>query len=142
MCETNDYWKIKEAERILSESEIKYKESKSKKWIIMSLGLVIGALLGYYIPIGFYKLTQSSFDRSSIDNLLGQMFGQYRIEDALTDEVMAIAYSFNAQQPRFYTKFNSVNNPLVYNLTMADAVGASSSLPIYFEPKVLVNGLN
>lgn len=67
MCETNDYWKIKEAERILSESEIKYKESKSKKWIIMSLGLVIGALLGYYIPLGIYKLTQSTFDRSSID---------------------------------------------------------------------------
>jgi patatin-like phospholipase/acyl hydrolase len=74
--------------------------------------------------------------------MLSDMFGQYRIEDALTDEVMAIAYSFNAQQPRFYTKFNSVNNPKIYNLTMADAVGASSSLPIYFEPKVLVNGLN
>ena len=98
----------------------------------MSVGLIIGALLGYYVPLGLYKLTRSTYDRRTIDNLLTDMFGQYRMEDALTDEIMTIAYSYNAQQPRFYTKYNSKNNSAVYNLTMADAVGASSSLPIYF----------
>jgi hypothetical protein len=95
-CESQDYWQIKEAERILNESEIKYKESKDKKWIIMSIGLVLGAVLGYYVPIGVYKVTRSTYDRDVFDRLLVDMFGNYTIDDAITDEVMAIAYSFNA----------------------------------------------
>lgn len=95
-CDSKDYWKIKDAERILWESETKYRESKSKKWIIMSLGLVIGGLLGYFVPVGIYKITRSTYDRTQIDDIINKLFGQNRVEDALTDELLTIAYSFNA----------------------------------------------
>jgi len=63
----------------------------------MAVGLIIGGLLGYYIPVTIFRVTRSTYDRSVVDNLLTSMFGKYRIEDVLTDEVMAIAYSYNAQ---------------------------------------------
>ena len=74
-CDSKDYWKIKEAERILFESEKKYRESKSKKWIIMSLGLVVGGLLGYFVPVGIYKVTRSTYDRTQIDDIINKLFG-------------------------------------------------------------------
>jgi hypothetical protein len=75
LLESHEYWKIKEAERILQESEGKYRESKQKKWIIMTLGLILGGFLGYYIPVFAFRLGNSAYQRGPIDNLLKEMFG-------------------------------------------------------------------
>ena len=58
---SHDYWKLKEADRILIESEKKYKENKKKKWFIAVLGMIIGGLLGYYIPVVVFSLSGSFF---------------------------------------------------------------------------------
>jgi len=67
LIESNDYWKIKEAERILREQEGKYRENKQKKWIIMVLGLIIGGVIGYYLPVLVFSLSNSVFERGPID---------------------------------------------------------------------------
>lgn len=130
--DTHNYWEIKEAQRMLQESEAKYKESKQKKWIIMVVGAIIAGILGYYVPIGIHALTQSQYDRKSYDEILDKMFGHYRIEDALTDEVMMVSYSWNDAEPRFYTKYASKDTPGVYNVTIALAAEASTATPYYF----------
>jgi len=35
------------------------------------------------------------------------MLGGYKIKDALTKELLIVAYDYNGQQPRFYSKWFS-----------------------------------
>lgn len=139
LADSDSYWSIKEAEKILHQSEIKYKESKQKKWFIMVIFAVIGGLLGYYVPKGIHVLTETVYDRTVLDNIMDEMLAGFHLEDALTDEVMMVAYSFNKHEPRFYTKYSSRAWPDVYNITMAEACEASSATPFFFPPKVLTN---
>ena len=69
LVESEDYWQVKEAEKLLEDAEHSYRESKQKRWIVMVIGLIIAGLLGYYITNLAYDITKSSFDRSGIDKL-------------------------------------------------------------------------
>ena len=62
------------------------------------------------------------------------------MSDALTDELLLMSYSFNDGEPRLYSKYNAQQNPNTYNLSLAQAAEATSAAPIYFDPKVIVNG--
>lgn len=104
MLKSHDYWKIKEAERILDESEQKYRENKQKKWFFAIFGFIIGGLLGFYVPAVVEYIQKSFYDRTELDKIIDQMVGGINIQDSLTDEVMIVAYSFDMQQPRFYSK--------------------------------------
>lgn len=75
LLESHDYWKIKEGERLLQEREAKYRESKQKKWIICTLGLILGGVLGYYIPTFVYYMGNSNYNREIIDGYLKSFFG-------------------------------------------------------------------
>lgn len=96
LIESHDYWKIKEGERLLVDREGKYRESKQKKWIICVIGLVLGAVLGYYIPITVYFLGNSNYNRETIDSYLKTFFGHAKVSEILTDECLIVAYSYNA----------------------------------------------
>jgi patatin-like phospholipase/acyl hydrolase len=122
------------------ESELKFKENKNKKWIFVVIGLIIGGVIGYLLPVAVYKLTYSVFDRKGADALFKEYFGDLKVKDAITKEVMIIAFSYNMMQPRFYSKFQARIEPEVYDVTMDLAVAASSSTPGYFYPKRYTNG--
>lgn len=94
---SHDYWKLKEADRILVDSEKKYKENKKKKWFIAVLGMIISGVLGYYIPVVVFSLSGSYYDRTALDFAINKMFGSAKLTSALTDEVMIVAYSFDMQ---------------------------------------------
>jgi len=50
---------------------------------------------------------------------------------------MVNAYDYNSRTPRFFSKeFNLINSGK-YNVTLANAIAASSSAPVYFDPKIL-----
>ena len=140
LIESHDYWKIKEGERLLQEREGKYRESKQKKWIICVMGLILGGFLGYYIPITVYYLGNSNYNRAVIDGYLKQFFGHAKAHDILTDECLIVSYSYNAHEPRFYSKYEANRNPGIYNVTLDIAAGGSSAAPGYFDPKVFENG--
>lgn len=106
----------------------------------MVIGLILGGLLGYFGTKYGYEATKATYDRKSIDSILDGMFSQYRMEDALTDELLLMAYSFNDAEPRLYSKYNAKKNPNTYNITLAQAAEASSAAPIYFDPKEILNG--
>lgn len=70
------------------------------------------------------------------------MFGEYKITDTLSDEVLIIAYSYNLHQPRLYSKVNAKNYPKIYDKKLSDIVGGSSAAPMYFSPKQIENELD
>jgi len=140
LIESKDYWKIKEGERMLQEFEGKYREGKQKKWIIFAIFLILGGLIGYYLPITVFYLGTSDFSRTTIDAVLKDMFGHASITEIMADETVIISYSYNAQEPRFYSKYEAQHNPEVYNVTMNVVAAATSAAPGYFNPFIYVNG--
>jgi len=60
----------------------------------------------------------------------------------MTDEVLIVAYDYNSQQPRFFSKFYSNLEPPIYNVTVGNATGASSAAPTFFDPKFIQNQYN
>lgn len=87
--------------------------------------------------------------------------GDTNFKQILTEELMVVAYDYNSQEPRFFTKLFAENRPGEYEYYDADvigkdgkhtrerrdvalgtATGASSAAPTFFDPKTHVNGYN
>lgn len=51
------------------------------------------------------------------------------------DEFLIAAYEFNSAQPRYYSKFLRKKLTGFYDVYLREAAAASSSAPIYFDPK-------
>jgi patatin-like phospholipase/acyl hydrolase len=67
------------------------------------------------------------------------MFGDVNIKDAITEEVMIVSFEYNSHEPRLFTKWAAENISDFFNVSLADASEASSSAPVYFNPKVIGN---
>lgn len=65
--------------------------------------------------------------------------GAANIKDAISDEVLVVAYDYNSQQPRFFSKYFSNEDSGIYDVPIGNATGASSAAPTYFDPKVQKN---
>lgn len=102
--------------------------------------MVLGGVLGYFIPVFTYSISYSFYDRTQFDIQIENMFGGMKVNDSLTDETIIVAYSFNLQQPRFYSKFFAQYLPEIFDLTLAQAVQASISTPFIFDPFIYTNG--
>jgi hypothetical protein len=48
--------------------------------------------------------------------VLAEKFGRFKMTDSFTDEAILIGYAYNQQQPRFYSKFESLRNPYIYDI--------------------------
>jgi patatin-like phospholipase/acyl hydrolase len=70
------------------------------------------------------------------------MFGSQMVSGAIADEVMIVSFSYNVQEPRFYSKLLANSTPKVYDVSMQLAAAAASAMPGFFNPKTFVNGLN
>lgn len=83
-----------------------------------------------------FDFAHSYFDRTYYDNLLRMSFGNYRMKDALTDELLLISYSYSHGTPRFYTKSHALNSAfyLSHDVEMSLAAAATSATPFYFDP--------
>ena len=51
-----------------------------------------------------------------------------------------MAYDYNSQEPRFFSKYFSHNDPLIYDVPVGNATGASAAAPTFFDPKVNKDG--
>jgi len=63
-----------------------------------------------------------------------QLIGGKNISDSLFDEMLLVAYEYNSQQPRLYSKYFSNTDKAIYDVKMSLATGGSSAAPFYFEP--------
>ena len=59
----------------------------------------------------------------------------------MLDETMLISYAYNKKQPRFYSRFNAERNPYIFDVQVDEAVVASTSLLMYYDPFKMQLGL-
>jgi patatin-like phospholipase/acyl hydrolase len=107
---------------------------------VFTIFLIIGGFIGYSAPYIANFLSVAMYDRSSLDAIMHEFLAGIYLPDAITDDVMLVAYDYNSQQPRFYSKYFYAEDSLIYGVEVYEATGASSAAPTYFDPKFLVSG--
>lgn len=122
------------------QAEKKYYEQKPIKWVIVFVFFVLGMLLGYEIPKHLYVLLYAKYQRGGLDTVMQKNLGHYKFEEILTQELLIPAYAYNTQEPRFFSRYFSHNEPGIYDVTIASACEASSAAPTFFAPMQLKNG--
>lgn len=124
------------------DAEREYNKNKPKKWIVFVLFLILGGGLGFGIPDLLLMLGKSKFSRKSLDNIMTGYFGARRFPEILTNELLVVSYEYNSQEPRFFSKYMTQENPGIYNTTIGNATASSSAAPTYFNPHKVINGYN
>ena len=104
---TNDVEQVDRAYQLLYDEMYLYKRNGFKKWLCLSLGILIGITLAVPTQIFLPQLIYAKYDRSGLDALAEKTFGDRRFtkEDISTDELFIPAFSYNQNQPRFFSKF-------------------------------------
>lgn len=125
---------LAKAERDLFRNDLKYRERKGRKWIAMLIGIFAFAIIAWFVLPLIKKLTNSLYDRTGLEKVTTEQFGDARIADVLTEDVMIVTYDFVGQKPVIFTKYAAKKDPLM-NQYIRDAAQASSAAPIYFDPK-------
>lgn len=87
-------------------------------------------------------LGSSKFSRKSLDKVMKGYFGQRHFPEMTTNELMVISYEYNSQEPRFFSKYMTQENPGIYNTTIGNATASSSAAPTFFNPHEVINGYN
>jgi patatin-like phospholipase/acyl hydrolase len=104
----------------------------------MLIGIFVLGLTGWFVLPLFKKLTNSLYDRTGLEKVTTEQFGDVRIADVLTEDVMIVTYDFIGQKPVIFTKYAAKRDPIM-NQYIRDAAQASSAAPIYFDPKSIPN---
>ena len=123
-----------EMRKQLRERRTAYLAGRNRKWIVTFVGVLLGVILGFGVPTIWNKLGNALYDRSAITNLMNELIGVYHVKDAITDEVCIVAYDYNSQSPRLYSKYLSNKVPGIYDVKMSVATAGSSAAPAYFAP--------
>lgn len=87
-------------------------------------------------------LDKAVFSRAGIDGLFKEYIGDTPIEDALTSEMLIVAYDFNHNQPRFYSKELARADRAIYDVTISEASASSAAIPGGFPPMQVKTGYN
>lgn len=130
---------ISVAIKVLKENKRNYIEKRGRKWIVTLVGVLIGITLALTVPAIWSKLSNSLYDRDSIEAVLSELAGDSKVSEATTHEIMLVSYNFNTQQPHLYSKYYAKINPGYMDVTMAKAAGGTSAAPIYFEPQNIMD---
>jgi hypothetical protein len=96
---------VAETTASLTDAEKRYQEQKPLKWAVFGIGIVLGIFFGIEIPKVTNMLGASKYSRKSLDNVMKTLLGEYKFSDALTQELLVVAYEYNSQEPRFYSKY-------------------------------------
>ena len=97
-------------------------------------GIMIGVILSLGLPQIWNLLGNSLYDRRAITALMRELLGEAKLKEAITDEALMVAYDYNSQQPRLYSKYFAEYYPAAYDVKMYQATAGSSAAPIYFTP--------
>ena len=119
--------------------KLKINRDQHKIWVIFALFSIIGFLLGIFGPIYIPKLTRAKYDRSALEQIMKDYLGHANFSGILTKESLVVAYDYNSQQPRFYSRYYSRNSPSIYQVSINNATQASSAAPTFFDPTTNIN---
>ena len=103
----------------------------------MLAGILVFGFLGYLIIPQTNKLNHSLYNRQGLEGITIEKFGDTRMSEVLTKEVMIVSYDIVKQEPVIFTKYAATHKDTSskMNVKIRDAAQASSAAPIYFDPK-------
>eukprot|EP00347_Sterkiella_histriomuscorum_P015022 403358603 len=128
---------LDEVEEELDQQDRKYHEKRGIKWIYALIGFVLWGIVGYFLVPGMYQVSKPNYDRRGFDRISEQIVGRVQLLDALTPEVLIVAFEYTKHEPRLFSKYSARKQPEIFNVTIINASQASSAAPVYFNPKVI-----
>ena len=72
-----------------------YKKNSTKKWVVCFIFTLLG-ILPSFLPYAIYRLTNSWSNRIYLDLELLDYFGEFKISDSVSDEVLIISFDWNS----------------------------------------------
>ena len=66
------------------------------KYFYAAIGAFIGILIGSIVPKLIFKVNSALYDRRGLEVILEGYLGGVRFAETATDEVMIVAYDYNA----------------------------------------------
>ena len=96
-------------------------------------------VLGTILPKLVYKVNSALYKRDGLEVLMKDYLGDATFQEIMTDELLVVAYDYNSQEPRFFSKWFSTEDGPIYDVPLSDATGASSAAPTFFDPKSATN---
>lgn len=130
---------VAETTASLGEAEKKYNENRSMKWVVTIIFFLIGCTLGYEVPKITNMLSSSKYSRVNLDALMKKLLGEYGFNDIVTQELLVVAYEYNSQEPRFFSRYFAHQDPGIYDIPIGNATGSSSAAPTFFDPHQVNN---
>lgn len=119
----------------VAETRLEIERNRPKKWCCCILFGILGLVFGLIGQVANELLTEAAMKRAGLDNLMDNLCGDTRMDQALTDELLLIAYNYNDRQPRLFSKRFDDEDPGIYDVKISDASSASASIPGVWSPK-------
>lgn len=85
------------------EEEIEKK--KKYNYISLMVFVFLGLVFSIVVMKVFAKLSKPKYNRTSLEQVMKDRLGHYKVTDAMSDELLITAYDYNSQEPRFYSKY-------------------------------------
>lgn len=138
---------------------------KHRKYYVLAIGLVIAVFVGSIIPWVINRVSHATYKRDQLETIMETNLGDTTFNQILTDECMVVAYDYNSQEPRFFSKWYANKKEGIFGkmitykkdedgnlltsgkksieeVALGDATGASSAAPTFFDPKTQYDGYN
>lgn len=80
----------------LKKSKDQYQRQQPRKWLVTAIFILFGVVVSFLLPPLIFKLMNSKYSRASLDNIMMELLGDANIEDAITDELLVVAYDYNS----------------------------------------------
>lgn len=95
-----------------------YQRNSYKKWYCMGLGMLISPFVAWYLLLLTYKLSHAFYVRTGIDQLLKANFGDRTFNDIMIDELLVVAFDYDENEPRFFSRQFAFVIPDIYDLKL------------------------
>jgi len=81
----------------------------------MIVGAILFGVSTYFLVPIVTPLFSSTYNRSGIESICADKFGDIMLTDTLADEIVIVSFEFNTHTPFLWTKFNANADPEFYN---------------------------
>jgi hypothetical protein len=72
---------------------------------MMLIGIAVFGYTGWFLVSFLRNFTDSFYDRTGLEKVTTEQFGDVRISEVLTEEVLIVTYDFIGQRPVIFTKY-------------------------------------
>jgi len=70
--------------------------NRPKKWIVLTIFLIIGITIGIILPTLIFKIFSSRYTRAPLDGIMKDYLGEKKISEFATNEALITAFDYNS----------------------------------------------